>query len=75
MSSKQIFRYPNLFAELGYPPAKIQARTEEIFNTLFYGGEGVQLYHPVEPDMACFEDRRHELRHDDVRTDGPAGGI
>lgn len=66
MSSKQIFRYPNLFAELGYPPAKIQARTEEIFNTLFYGGEGVQLYHPVEPDMACFEDTGNR----DVRTEG-----
>lgn len=59
-------RYRNLFAELGYAPAEIKARTEKIFETLFYGGEGVQLYHPVGPDMACFEDTGNH----DVRTEG-----
>ncbi len=59
-------RYRNLFAELGYAPAEIEARTEEIFETLFYGGEGVQLYHPVGSDMGCFEDTGNH----DVRTEG-----
>lgn len=59
-------RYRNLFAELGYSLAEINTRTEEIFETLFYGGEGVQLYHPVGPDMGCFEDTGNY----DVRTEG-----
>lgn len=59
-------RYRNLFAELGYSLAEINTRTEEIFETLFFGGEGVQLYHPVGPDMGCFEDTGNY----DVRTEG-----
>ena len=59
-------RYRNLFAELGYAPAEIKARIEEIFETLFYGGEDVQLYHSVGADMACFEDTGNY----DVRTEG-----
>ncbi len=59
-------RYRNLFAELGYSLAEINTRTEEIFETLFYGGEDVQLYHSVGADMACFEDTGNY----DVRTEG-----
>ena len=32
-------RYPNVFERLGYSPAAIEARTQEIFMTLFYGDE------------------------------------
>lgn len=66
MSRQLNSRYPNLFAKLGYSTTEIKARTEKIFNTLFYGGEGVGLYRPVEPDMACFEDTGNH----DVRTEG-----
>ena len=59
-------RYRNLFAELGYSLAEINTRTEEIFETLFYGGEDVQLYHSVGADMACFEDTGNYH----VRTEG-----
>ena len=40
-------RYPNIFARLGYSPAAIEARTKEIFTTLFYGDENQRLYHTV----------------------------
>ena len=59
-------RYPNIFARLGYSPAAIEARTQEIFMTLFYGDENQRLYHIVGPDMACFEDTGNH----DVRTEG-----
>ena len=59
-------RYPNVFERLGYSPAAIEARTQEIFMTLFYGDENQRLYHIVGPDMACFEDTGNH----DVRTEG-----
>lgn len=66
MSKEQDFRYPNVFAELGYPLDEIETRTNALFEVLFYGGEGVQLYHSVGPDMAYFEDTGNH----DVRTEG-----
>lgn len=59
-------KYRNVFAELGYHPDEIQRRTNEIFHALFYGNEDMRLYHPVEPDMAFFEDTGNL----DVRTEG-----
>lgn len=59
-------KYPNLFAELGYSTEEIARRIKTIFDAIFCGGSELRLYHPVEPDMACFEDTGNH----DVRTEG-----
>ena len=50
-------RYPNVFERLGYSPAAIEARTQEIFMTLFYGDENQRLYHIVGPELNALKIR------------------
>ena len=38
--------YRNVFAELGYAQAEIDARIENTFHTIFYGDEAHRFYHP-----------------------------
>lgn len=64
--SNLIRSYPNVFSRLGYTSAEVETRTRELFATIFYGGRDVRLYHPIEPDMACFVDTGNH----DVRTEG-----
>ena len=39
--------YRNVFAELGYAQAEIDARIENTFHTIFYGDEAHRFYHPT----------------------------
>ncbi|MDO4292652.1 MAG: glycosyl hydrolase family 8 [Eubacteriales bacterium] len=63
--------YRNVFAELGYRPEEIEARKNEIFQTLFYGSEEERIYHPVGDDMGYMEDTGNH----DARTEGMSYGM
>lgn len=64
-------KYRNVFAELGYDEKEIEARKEEIFQTLFYGSEEERIYHPVGDDMGYMEDTGNH----DARTEGMSYGM
>lgn len=63
--------YRNLLAELGISQADINKRIADTFETMFYGGEDVRIYHPVEPDMGYMEDTGNI----DARTEGMSYGM
>ena len=55
--------YRNVFAELGYAQAEIDARIENTFHTIFYGDETHRFYHPTGPGLAYIEDTgNHDVR-------------
>ena len=64
-------QYRNVFKELGYSEAEIDARVEETFQTMFYGSEEERIYHPVGDDMAYIVDTGNI----DVRTEGMSYGM
>lgn len=64
-------KYRNLFEEAGYSKEAIDARLEEIFQTLFYGSEEERIYHPAGDDMGYMEDTGNH----DVRTEGMSYGM
>ncbi|PJF35185.1 MAG: glycoside hydrolase [Candidatus Thermofonsia Clade 1 bacterium] len=64
--------YPNLLAEAGYSQAAIEARIEQVWNTLFYGDDQTErVYYPVGDDMAYILD----VNHNDVRSEGMSYGM
>lgn len=63
--------YRNVFAELGYAQAEIDARIENAFHTIFYGDEAHRFYHPTRPGLAYIEDTGNH----DVRTEGMSYGM
>ena len=63
--------YRNVFAELGYAQAGIDARIENTFHTIFYGDEAHRFYHPTGPGLAYIEDTGNH----DVRTEGMSYGL
>ena len=64
-------QYRNVFLELGYSQAEIDARVEETFQTMFYGSEGERIYHPVGDDLAYIVDTGNI----DVRSEGMSYGM
>lgn len=58
--------YPNLFEEIGVSKEQADKRLEEIFQTMFYGEEGVKIYYNVGDDMGFVTD----TGNNDVRTEG-----
>lgn len=63
--------YRNLFKELGYPEADIDARLERTWTDLFYGAPDVRIYYPLGNDKGYILDTGNL----DVRTEGMSYGM
>lgn len=65
-------QYPNLLAEMGIPQEEIDARIEQVWQTLFYGDDETErVYYPVGDDMAYILD----VNNGDVRSEGMSYGM
>ena len=62
-------RYRNVFAEMGYAPAEIDARLERIFQEVFYGPD--KVFFEVGDDMGYMSD----VKNYDARTEGMSYGM
>lgn len=62
-------KYRNVFAEMGYSQAEIDARLEGIFDALFYGSH--KIYFETGDSMAYISD----IKNNDVRTEGMSYGM
>lgn len=62
-------KYRNLFAEMGYRQADIDARLKEIFDGVFYGPD--KVYFEVGDSLAYISD----IKNNDVRTEGMSYGM
>jgi len=62
-------QYRNLFVEMGYKPADVDAKLNEVFNDVFYGPN--KVYFEVDDDMAYISD----IKNHDVRTEGMSYGL
>lgn len=71
MSAYETGKFRNVFAELGYDEKEISDRLENMFQTMFYGEEGVRVYYPVGDDMGFMTD----TGNNDVRTEGMSYGM
>lgn len=64
--------YPNMLSEIGLSDAEIQARIDEVWNTLFYGDDETErVYYPVGDDMAYILD----VNNQDIRSEGMSYGM
>lgn len=64
--------YPNLLAEIGISDEEIDARIEEVFQSLFYGDDDTErVYYPVGDDMAYILD----VNNQDIRSEGMSYGM
>lgn len=63
--------YRNLFKELGYTEADIEAKLEQAWIDLFYGEPDVRIYHPLGDDKGYILDTGNL----DVRTEGMSYGM
>ncbi|MGZ7441136.1 glycosyl hydrolase family 8 [Paenibacillus sp. TH7-28] len=63
--------YRNLFKELGYPEADIDARLERTWADLFYGDPDVRIYYPLGDDKGYILDTGNL----DIRTEGMSYGM
>lgn len=64
--------YPNVLAEIGLTEAEIDARIEDVFQTLFYGDDETErVYYPVGDDMAYILD----VNNADIRSEGMSYGM
>lgn len=64
--------YPNLLAEIGVSDAEIQARIDDVWQTLFYGDDDTErVYYPVGDDMAYIID----INNQDIRSEGMSYGM
>ncbi len=61
--------YRNLFAEMGYKQADIDAKLKEVFDGVFYGPN--KVYFEVGDSMAYISD----IKNHDVRTEGMSYGM
>lgn len=71
MSAFETKKFRNVFAEVGYDEKKINEKLENMFQTMFYGEEGVRVYYPVGDDMGFMTD----TGNNDVRTEGMSYGM
>ena len=62
-------RYRNLFAELGYSEAQIEAKLQELFDALFTGPD--RIYFELPDNMAIISD----VKNHDARTEGMSYGM
>ncbi len=62
-------KYRNLFAEVGYKQADIDAKLKEVFDGIFYGPD--KVYFEVGDSMAYISD----IKNHDVRTEGISYGL
>ncbi len=61
--------YRNIFVEMGYTPAEVDAKVEEVFNDVFYGTN--KVYFEVGDSMAYVSD----IKNNDARTEGMSYGM
>ncbi len=59
----------NLFVELGYSPAEVDAKVKEVFNDVFYGPN--KIYFEVDDTLGYISD----IKNHDVRTEGMSYGM
>ena len=62
-------QYRNLFVEMGYKPANVEAKLKEVFNDVFRGPN--KVYFEVGESMAYISD----IKNHDVRTEGMSYGL
>ena len=62
-------KYRNLFAELGYTEAQIDAKLNELYDALFTGPD--RIYFELPDDMAIISD----VKNHDARTEGMSYGM
>jgi len=62
-------KYRNVFVEMGYKSEAVDAKLDEIFNSLFYGPN--KIYFEVGDSMAYISD----IKNHDVRTEGMSYGL
>ncbi len=62
-------QYRNLFVEMGYAPAAVDAKLKEVFNDVFRGPN--KVYFEVGDDMGYISD----IKNHDVRTEGMSYGM
>lgn len=64
--------YPNVLSEIGLTDAEIQARIDEVWQSLFYGDDETErIYYPVGDDMAYIID----VNNQDIRSEGMSYGM
>jgi oligosaccharide reducing-end xylanase len=64
--------YRNVLGEIGISDEDIQARIDEVWQTMFYGDDDTErIYYPVGDDMAYIAD----INNDDVRSEGMSYGM
>lgn len=64
--------YMNVLAELGLSDEEIQARIDDVWETLFYGDDETErVYYPVGDDMAYILD----VNNQDIRSEGMSYGM
>jgi len=71
MAAFETGNYPNVFAELGYSQAEIDARVEATFQEMFHGPEDRRIYHECGEDMGYMVD----TGNNDARTEGMSYGM
>ena len=62
-------QYRNLFVEMGYEPAAVEAKLKEVFNDVFRGPN--KVYFEVGDSMGYVSD----IKNDDARTEGMSYGM
>lgn len=62
-------KYRNVFVEMGYKPADVDAKLKEVFNDVFHGPN--KVYFEVGDNMGYISD----LKNHDVRTEGMSYGM
>ncbi len=62
-------RYRNVFVEMGYEPAAVEAKLKEVFNDVFRGPD--KVYFEVGDSMAYVSD----IKNHDARTEGMSYGM
>ena len=65
----QTQKYRNLFVEMGYKPAEVEAKLQEVFNGLFFGPD--KVYFEVDDSLAYVSD----IKNHDARTEGMSYGL
>ena len=61
--------YRNVFVEMGYPPAQVDAKLREVFNDVFRGPN--KVYFEVGDTMGYVSD----IKNNDARTEGMSYGL
>ena len=62
-------QYRNVFVEMGYQPAEVEAKLKDVFNDVFHGPN--KVYFEVGDQMGYISD----LKNHDVRTEGMSYGM